>query len=104
MHLITTWKTRPLSPEQFGRLMSVWGKLEERSAADSSAERICWFSYSDGSGGLTIDKVADLDAALALGLEQSLTLSEFIELDTKIGLDLDSALPQILKAQENVSG
>ena len=37
MHLITTWKTRPLSPEQFSRLMAVWGKLEERSATDPSA-------------------------------------------------------------------
>ena len=83
--------------------MSVWGKLEERSAADPASERICWFSYNDGSGGLTIDKVADLDAALALGLEQSLSLAEFIELDTKIGVDLETALPQILKAQENVS-
>ena len=103
MHLITTWKPRPLSPEQFSRLMAVWGKLEERSATDPSTERICWFSYSDGSGGLTIDKVADLDTALALGREQALALAEFIELDTKIGLDLDTALPSIMKAQENVS-
>ncbi len=103
MYLITTWKTRPLSPDQFSRLMSVWGKLEEQSAADASAERICWFSYGDGSGGLTIDKVADLDAATVLGLEQSLSLAEFIELDTKIGVDLETALPAIIKAQENVS-
>ncbi len=103
MHLITTWKTRPLGPDQFNRLMTVWGKLEERAAADSSSERICWFSYSDGSGGLTIDKVADLDAALALGLEHSLSLGEFIELDTKIGVDLDTALPLIIKAQENTN-
>jgi hypothetical protein len=104
MHLITTWKSRALSPEQFDRLMSVWGKLEERTAADSSAERICWFQYSDGSGGVTIDKVKDVETALALGLEQSLTLGEFIEIDTKVGLDLDAALPMILKAQENAKG
>ena len=104
MHLITTWKSRPLSPEQFDRLMSVWGKLEERTAADSSAERLCWFQFSDGSGGVTIDKVKDVEAALALGLEQSLTLSEFIEIDTKIGLDLESSLPMIMKAQENAKG
>jgi hypothetical protein len=103
MHLITTWKSRPLGPEQFGRLMAVWGKLEERAAADPSSERICWFEYSDGSGGVTIEKVADLDAALALGLEHSLSLGEFIELETKIGIDLDTSLPAIMKAQENVS-
>jgi hypothetical protein len=104
MHFITTWKSRPLSPEQFDRLLKVWGKLEERSAADSSSERVCWFQFSDGSGGVTIDKVKDVEAALALGLEQSLTLGEFIELDTKIGVDLDASLPLIMKAQENARG
>jgi hypothetical protein len=104
MHLITTWKSRPLSPAQFDRLMTVWGKLEERAAADSSSERVCWFQFSDGSGGVVIDKVKDVDAALALGLEQSLTLGEFIELDAKVGMDLDVALPLIIKAQENAKG
>ena len=104
MHLITTWKSRPLDPAQFDRLMTVWGKLEERTAAESSAERVCWVQYSDGSGGLTIDRVEDVDAALALGLEQALTLGEFIELETKIGVDLDTALPLIIKAQENTKG
>ena len=104
MHLITTWKSRPLSPAQVDRLMTVWGKLEERTAADSSGERVCWFQFSDGSGGVTIDKVKDVEAALSLGLEQSLTLGEFLELDTKIGLDLESSLPVIIKAQENAKG
>ena len=104
MYLITTWKSRPLSPEQFNRLMVVWGKLEERAAADPSTERLCWYSYSDGSGGITVDEVSDVDAALALGLEQSLSLGEFIEFDTKIGLDLHAALPLIMKAQEHVAG
>ena len=103
MILISTWKSRALSPEQFNRLMSVWGKLEEKAAADSSSERIAWYSYSDGSGGITIEKVADVEAAVALALEQSLSLGEFIELETKIGVDLDAALPLILKAQENAN-
>ena len=103
MILITTWKSRPLSPDQFDRLMNVWAKLEQKTAADSSTERVCWYSYSDGSGGITIDKVSDVDAALALELEQSLSLGEFIELDTKIGIDLEAALPLILKAQENAN-
>ena len=104
MILITTWKTRPINPEQFNRLMNVWGKLEQKTATDPSTERIGWYSYSDGSGGVTIDKVSDVDAALALELEQSLSLGEFIELDTKIGMDLDTALPVIIKAQENANG
>jgi len=104
MILITTWKNRPIGPEQYNRLMNVWGKLEQKMAADSSSERIGWYSYSDGSGGLTIDNVRDVEAAMALGLEQALSLGEFVELDTKIGLDIDTALPQILKAQENANG
>ena len=104
MILVTTWKNRPIRPEQYNRLMTIWGKLEQKAAADSSIERIGWYSYSDGSGGVTIDNVKDVEAAMALGLEQALTNGEFIELDTKIGLAMDSALPQILKAQENANG
>ena len=104
MILITTWKNRPINPEQYNRLMNVWGKLEQKTAADSSTERIGWYSFSDGSGGVTIDKVKDVEAAMALGLEQALSLGEFIELDTKIGLDMDASLPQILKVQENANG
>lgn len=104
MILITTWKNRPIRPEQYNRLMIVWGKLEQKMAADSSTERIGWYSFSDGSGGMTIDNVTDVEAAMAFALEQALSLGEFIELDTKIGLDMDAALPQILKAQENANG
>ena len=57
MHLITTWKSRPLSPEQFDRLMSVWGKLEERTRGGSELGADLLVPYSDGSGGVTIDKV-----------------------------------------------
>jgi hypothetical protein len=104
MILITTWKSRPLSPDQFNRLMSLWGKLEQKVAADTSSERLCWYSYSDGSGGVTIDNVKDVEAALALELEQALSLGEFIELEAKLGVDLDAALPLILKAQEHANG
>ena len=101
---ITTCKSRPISPEQYNRLMNVWGKLEHKTAADPSTERIGWYLYSDGSGGITIDNVKDVEAALALGLEQALSLGKFIELGTRIGLDMDAALPQILKAQKNANG
>jgi hypothetical protein len=76
-------------------MMDTWAKLEAKQAEDSSSERLCWFLNADGSGGVTISKVNDADAASALQLETSLALSEFLEIDSRIVLDLDSAMPAI---------
>jgi hypothetical protein len=54
--------------------------------------------FGDGSGGFTVNKVNDAEAANAFGLEISLALGDFIDLDSKIVLDLDSAMPAIMKA------
>lgn len=96
MLVCTTWKGRQLSPEQGARMMETWGKLEAKQAEDTSAERLCWYLNADGSGGLTVSKVTDPDAAAALQLETSLALSEFLELDSRIVLDLESAMPAII--------
>lgn len=96
MYIRTTWTARPLTPEQTNRMMAVWGKLEASLAANPTFERVCWFIDADGSGGVTIAKTTDADGAAALGLEQSLALGEFLVLDSKIVLDLDSAMPAIL--------
>ena len=69
MLVCTTWKSRPLNPEQSARLMEVWGKTEAKEAENSSAERLCWYINADGSGGLTVSRVADSEAAIALMLE-----------------------------------
>jgi hypothetical protein len=98
MFVCTTWKGRPLSPDQSQRMMDVWAKTEAKEAEDSSSERVCWFIAVDGSSGLTVSRVSDSDAAVALMLEVSLALSEFIELESKIVLDLDSAMPAITDA------
>jgi hypothetical protein len=95
MFVCTTWKARPLSPDQANRMMENWAKTEAKEAEDSSSERVCWFIAADGSGGLTVSKVADADAAAASMLEISLALGEFIELESKIVLDLDAAMPSI---------
>ena len=58
---------------------------------------------ADGSGGMTVSRVADGDAAIALMLESSLALGEFLELDSKIVLDLDAAMTPITNAMELVS-
>ncbi len=102
MIVCTTWKSRPLSPEQAGRMMQTWGKLEAKMAEDTSTERLGWYIYSDGSGGVTIDKVADIDAATALELETCLALGEFLELEAHTVLDLDAAMPAILKGMEHI--
>ena len=104
MLVCSTWKARPLSPEQANRMMETWAKIEAAQAEDASSERVCWYINTDGSGGLTVSKVADADAAAAVELETSLALGEFLELESKIVLDLDSAMPAILKGMERVNG
>ena len=78
-------------------MMETWGKIEAGMAENPSVERICWFINADGSGGMTVSKSLDADAANAYELETSLALSEFLELDSRIVLDLDQAMPAILK-------
>jgi biotin synthase-like enzyme len=98
MFVSTTWKARPLSPDQSQRMMETWAKTEAKEAENASSERVCWFIAVDGSSGLTVSKVTDADAAIKLMLEVSLALGEFIELDSNIVLDLDTAMPAITDA------
>lgn len=95
MFVCTTWKARPLSPDQAQRMMETWAKTEAKDAENPASERICWFIAADGSGGLTVSRVSDADAAAVWQLEVSLALGEFIELESKIVLDLDAAMPAI---------
>ena len=104
MFVCTTWKARPLSPEQANRMMQIWGKLEAAQASNPSVERLCWYIFGDGSGGLTVINAIDVDAANAWGLEVTLALSEFLELESHVVLDMDSAMPAILKAMEYANG
>jgi hypothetical protein len=100
MFVCTTWKARQLSPEQSKRMMDVWAKTEAKEAENATTERVCWFIAADGSGGMTVSKVTDADAATAQMLEVSLALGEFIELESKVVLDLDTAMPAITSAME----
>lgn len=100
MLVCTTWKGRPLSPDQQGRMMETWGKIEAAMAENPSVERVCWYIYADGSGGMTVAKALDVDAANAFELETSLALSEFLEMDSRIVMDMESAMPAILKGME----
>jgi hypothetical protein len=83
--------------------MAIWGKIETDQAQNPSIERVCWYMFGDGSGGFTVNKVLDIEAANAFGLEISLALGDFLELDSKIVLDLESAFPAIQKAVERLN-
>jgi hypothetical protein len=103
MLVCTSWKARPLSVDQTNRMMERWSKLEAAQAEDTSSERLCWYLFADGSGGFTVNKVTDPDAAVAFELELALALSEFLELKTDICVDLDTAMPAILKGIERIN-
>jgi hypothetical protein len=104
MLICTSWKARPLSPEQSNRMMGVWAKIEAAQAENPSIDRVCWYITLDGSAGFTVDKANDVEAASAFGLELSLALSEFLELRSDIVLDLETAMPAIEKGMERING
>ena len=81
MLVCTTWKARPLTREQANRMMQVWGKLEAIAAENPSVERLCWYIFSDASGGVTVSRYTDPDAAAAIELSTTLALGEFLEFD-----------------------
>jgi hypothetical protein len=103
MLIYTAWKSRQLSPDQINRMMDRWAKIEAAQAENPSLERVCWYMFGDGSGGFIVNKATDVEAASAFGLELSLAMSEFLEFDSKIVLDLDSAMPAIMKATERIN-
>ena len=104
MLLRTSWKVRPMGPEAVKRMMDVWGKIEADTAENPDVERLCWYVYTDGSGGFTVNRVADNDSALAFGLEVALALEEFLEMETRPVLDLESAMPAIAAATQRMNG
>lgn len=104
MLVCTSWKSRPLSPEQTDRMMAVWGKIEADTAERADSERLCWYLYSDGSGGFTVSRIADSDDASRFAMEIALSLGEFLELDSRTVLDLDGAMPAIAGAIERMKG
>jgi hypothetical protein len=103
MLVCTTWKARPLSPEASQRMMAIWGKIEADEAANTHSERLCWYMNSDGSGGFTVSRMDDADAAMVAGLESTLALGEFLEFETRVVLDLETAMPAITAAMERIN-
>lgn len=104
MLICTTWKARPLSPEQSTRMLEVWARAEARTEAAGGSTPLFWYLNADGSGGVTVIEVDDFEAAATAGLEASLALGEFLEIESKIVVDRDSAMPAILGAQTLIAG
>jgi len=100
----TTWKARPLTPEQAGRMMTTWGKIEAKLAEHPDVERVNWYIYADGTGGSTVLRGKDTDAVHQFNLEISLALGEFLEFDSNVILDLETAMPGILAGMEYTNG
>lgn len=100
----TTWKARPISPEQSNRLLATWGKLEAKFAERTDMERVNWYIAADGASGSEVVRSDDSDAALQFALETALALSEFLEFESKVVLELDTAMPGILSAMEYANG
>lgn len=100
----TTWRARPISPEQSNRLMAAWGKLEAKLAERTDTERVTWYITADGTSGSEVIRSDDSDSALQFALETALALGEFLEFESKIVLDLETAMPGILNAMEYAKG
>jgi hypothetical protein len=100
MIVCTTWKSRPLAPEQARRMMEVWAKTEAKEAESTAVERLCWYIATDGSSGVAVTRYTNPEAAAAEQLEVSLALGEFIEFDSKVVLDMETALPPIQHAMQ----
>ncbi len=79
------------------------GEARSRGAEDASTERLCWYIFSDGSGGVTVSRFRDVEAATAGELEATLALGEFLEFDLRVVLDLKTATPVMLKAMEHIN-
>jgi hypothetical protein len=85
-------------------MMEIWGKLEAKLAERTDMERINWYISADGASGSEVIKSADSDAAWQFALESSLALGEFLELESKAVLDLETAMPGILNGMEYGKG
>jgi hypothetical protein len=104
MLLLTTWKNRPLNPEQQQRLMKVWAAQLERQTKDPAWKQLFFYMHADGSGGATVADLPDTDKAAARGLQECIELTEFLELETRFVLTQEQAMPSILAAMATTAG
>jgi hypothetical protein len=104
MLMLNTWKTRPLSPEQTKRMMAIWGAQLERHAKDPVWNELFFCLHADGSGGASLVEASDGDAANQRGLQLCIELGEFLEIETKVVLNQEQAMPAILASMATIGG
>jgi hypothetical protein len=104
MLYLTTFRPRPMTPEQFQRMLVVWTKIEADVAARTDLERRFLYFDVSGSSGVEVSELSDPDAALPFVYEAHVALSEFIDFETRPVLELEEAMPAVLAAAERAQG
>ncbi len=102
MLVATKWKSRPMSPDDLSRMMETWGKLEADLATHPDVERLCWYAHADGTGGFTVSRVTDTDGAMAFYNEIIASMTEFIEVETELVIEMDTVMEVVPKLMERV--
>jgi hypothetical protein len=102
MLILTTWKSRPLTPEQSKRMMAVWGTQLESHATNPVWNELFWVMSADGSSGASLTEAADPDVAARRSLQICLELGEFVDIETKVVVDQSHAMAPILAAMATV--
>jgi hypothetical protein len=93
MLMLTTWKARPISPEQLTRMMGIWGQMEADMAdAPGDFERLAWYQRADGTGGLTIGRSSDPGGTAASFFKYFVLLGEFLEFEMTPLLDMEQVM------------
>ena len=93
MLMLTTWKSRPISPEQLTRMMGVWGQMEADMAnAPGDFERLAWYQRADGTGGLTITRASNPEAMTTYFFKYFVLLGEFLEFDSTPLVDMEQVM------------
>ena len=104
MLIMTTWKTRPNTPDAAKRMMAIWGQQLERNAKDPAWKELWFYLHTDGSGGASLAEVPDTGVAGQRAMQMCMELGEFLEIDMKPVLTQEQAMPAIIAAQATIAG
>ena len=89
MLFITTYRVKPyITKEETAELMTVFGK---NGAAPGD---LAHYVYADGGGGVVLSESDDFMA----GYRNNLDYSAWLDLDTRVIIKVDDAVPHILDA------
>ncbi len=104
MLIMTTWKTRPNTPEASKRMMATWGQQLERHTKDPVWKELWFYIHTDGSGGASLAEVPDTEVAGQRAMQLCMELSEFLEIDMKPVLNQEQAMPAVIASQATIVG